>query len=132
MNIIVIGEEHKLLPTNFSNFTLRSFIDPVEEFIIILILCSFLVILQQCSDCRNCKRRAYKVVKEMIIAVKVKTNAKEQSVEKKDNVYVVRLKNKPVKGRANKELLEILEKFFKKKVRIISGFNASVKRVELL
>ncbi|PIU62733.1 hypothetical protein COX58_00385 [archaeon CG_4_10_14_0_2_um_filter_Archaea_38_6] len=68
----------------------------------------------------------------MIIAVKVKTNAKEQSVEKKDNVYVVRLKNKPVKGRANKELLEILEKFFKKKVRIISGFNASVKRVELL
>ncbi len=68
----------------------------------------------------------------MILEVIVKTNQKEQSFFQEDNILRIGLKSKPVKGKANKELLSLLEKRFRKSARIISGASSKRKRVELL
>lgn len=73
-----------------------------------------------------------KVVKVMIIKVLVKTNKNEQSILLKDGVYVVSLKSKAVKNKANTELCKLLKKEFSKDARIVSGYSSSKKLVELL
>jgi len=78
----------------------------------------------------------------MIIKVKVKANANEQSVEKispelfseegYEGFYFVKLKSHPEKGEANLELLKLLKKHFGKDVKIKSGFTSRMKVVEIL
>ena len=77
----------------------------------------------------------------MLIKVKVKPHANEQSVEKIPNelfleggyegLYFVKLKSAPVGGEANIELLKLLRKHFGKEVRIKSGFISKNKIVEV-
>ncbi len=79
----------------------------------------------------------------MIIRVKVKPNAGEQSVERiflpqldmtkpAEEVYYVKLKSPADGGRANLELVKVLKKFLGKEVKIKSGFNSRTKFVEVL
>ncbi|MBN1924041.1 MAG: DUF167 domain-containing protein [Nanoarchaeota archaeon] len=68
----------------------------------------------------------------MIIELKVKTNQKEQAVNLKDGKLIVSVKSKPVKKRANEELIKLLQDYYKKKVRIISGAGSRKKMVEIL
>jgi uncharacterized protein (TIGR00251 family) len=72
---------------------------------------------------------------QMIIHVKVKPNSLEQSIEKMEENYVVRLKSTPSKlgqGKANLELIKLLKKYFGSEVKIKSGFNSRRKIVEIL
>jgi uncharacterized protein (TIGR00251 family) len=62
----------------------------------------------------------------------VKTNSKENKMDKVDDYYKVNLKAKPIDGEANQELIKFLSKEFKQKVRIISGFRSKTKILELI
>ncbi len=71
----------------------------------------------------------------MRIFVYVKAMARENKVEKIDDIfYKVSVKAPPVGGRANKEVEEVLAKYFKlpkSKVYIVSGFRSKNKVVEI-
>lgn len=77
----------------------------------------------------------------MLIKVKVKPKAGEQSVERIsprlfseegfEALYFVKLKAVPLGGMANIELLKLLKKYFGRDVRIRSGFTSRDKIVEV-
>lgn len=71
----------------------------------------------------------------MDISVLVKTGKKESKVIKNDfGNYVVWVKSPPVKGLANKELIEVLANYFNTKannLRIIKGFKIPHKTLRL-
>jgi len=50
----------------------------------------------------------------MIVAVKTKTNAKEDSVTKlSDGSFLIKTKNSPIEGKANAAIIKLLAKYFK-------------------
>ena len=67
------------------------------------------------------------------IEVILKPKSKEQKIEKlTDNAYKVCVKALPIKGAANKELLEVLSEHFeipKSQIKIISGWKSRRKIV---
>lgn len=71
----------------------------------------------------------------MRISVKVKFGSGKRGVEMiGDSEYVVRVKERPVKGKANKEMIDLLSKFFKvpkNKIKIVSGTTSSKKIVQI-
>ncbi len=77
----------------------------------------------------------------MIIRVKVKTNSREQGIEKIspelfseegcEGLYFVKLKSPPNEGKANLELIKLLTKYFGKRVKIKSGFTSRMKVIEV-
>ncbi|MBU2562103.1 MAG: DUF167 domain-containing protein [Nanoarchaeota archaeon] len=67
----------------------------------------------------------------MKIKVKAKPNSGEQSIDKKEDFYSVKLKSSPENNKANLELIKFLEKYFKKRVKIKSGFKSPKKVVEV-
>ena len=70
----------------------------------------------------------------MRTTVKVITNAKKESVEEKDGVYVVRVKAVPEKGKANEAVVKLLAKHFKvakNKIKIVRGLTGRNKVVEI-
>jgi len=68
----------------------------------------------------------------MVISVKVKFGSDKREIEKIDETnYIVFLKERPVKGKANKEMLQLLEKYFNKNAKIISGKTLSKKLVKI-
>ncbi len=69
------------------------------------------------------------------IRVVVIPSSKKPSVEKENNMYVVRVDAPPTKGKANKRLIEILAKYFgvrKSRIQIISGEKSREKIVEII
>jgi len=68
----------------------------------------------------------------MKIFVKVIPNAKEEKILKINNKsYKIYLKEKAEKGKANLRLIKILEKYFNRKVEIISGKFSRKKEILL-
>ena len=78
----------------------------------------------------------------MIIRIKVKPNAGEQGVERvllpqidktkpAEEIYYVKLKSLAEEGKANLELVKVLNKFLGKEVKIKSGFTSRTKLVEV-
>ena len=68
----------------------------------------------------------------MKIRVKVKPNSKKSGIEKiGDRLYFVKLTSLPINNKANIELVESLKKYFKKNIKIISGFNSRIKTIEI-
>ena len=63
--------------------------------------------------------------------IRVKPNSGKQEVIEENGITTVYLKSQPEKGKANKELLKILKKHFKKEVRIKSGFTSKEKTIIL-
>jgi len=63
----------------------------------------------------------------MLIKVKVFSNSKKQGIIKKsEDSFEVRVKEKPLKGQANKEVIKVLADYFEvseSKVRLIKGFR---------
>ena len=68
----------------------------------------------------------------MKLKIKVKPNSGEQSVEKKGDEFIVKLKSAPENNKANLELVKVLKKYFGKEVKIKSGFTSRRKIVEVL
>ncbi len=75
------------------------------------------------------------VCKTMKIVIKAKPAASEDKVEKIDNEYVVSVKAPPVRGLANAAIVKLLADYFKvsaSSVRIISGYTARIKVIEII
>lgn len=69
------------------------------------------------------------------IKVIVKTKSGKSEVvgfDEARNAYRVNVKAVPENGKANIEVMKILKKYFKKDVKIISGFTSKEKLVQLL
>jgi uncharacterized protein (TIGR00251 family) len=58
-----------------------------------------------------------------VLKIKVKPNSSKNEILKKDDFYIVKIKAKPEKGQANKEIIKLFTKKFKRKVRIIKGLK---------
>jgi uncharacterized protein YggU (UPF0235/DUF167 family) len=67
----------------------------------------------------------------MKIKTTIKTNQIIQRIIKEGEIYKISLKNEPVKNKANKELIKLLEKKFNKKVIKIIGAKSNEKIIEL-
>jgi len=69
----------------------------------------------------------------MIIKIKVKTNSRKQEIiQLKGDEYLISLKESPDNNKANKELLKLLNKKFKKEVKILKGLRSKNKIVEII
>jgi uncharacterized protein (TIGR00251 family) len=71
------------------------------------------------------------------IQVKVKPRSKTEDVTKEmdGDVYVVRVKEPPVEGRANRAVVRLLAKHLgvpESRLRIVSGFSSKNKVVEVM
>lgn len=71
----------------------------------------------------------------MLIKVKAFPNSKrEEIIQKSENSFEVKIKEKPEKGRANKEVLKVLSAYFKipeSKIRLVKGFKKRNKIFEI-
>ena len=71
-------------------------------------------------------------MEEMKINVKVKPNSGREEVKKlNDKEFLVYLKKPAENNKANVELCKLLQRYFKRKVRIKSGFTSKNKIVEI-
>ena len=78
-----------------------------------------------------------KILKEkriMKISIKLHPNSSQEKIEEieKHKSYEVWIKEKPIEGKANEELIRVLKKYFKKSVKIISGLTSRMKIIEVL
>jgi uncharacterized protein (TIGR00251 family) len=67
----------------------------------------------------------------MKINIIVKANAKKDEVSKEKDIYKVSVKAKAEHNKANIDVIKLLEKYFKKKVRIVKGLKSRKKVVEV-
>ena len=71
----------------------------------------------------------------MLIRVKVFPSSKKEGIIKKtENSFEVRVKEKPIKGLANKAVLEVLSSYFKvpeSEIKLIKGFKLKNKIFEI-
>ncbi len=70
----------------------------------------------------------------MIVSIKVITRAKKEKIEEDNNRIKVYLSTPPVKGKANKRLIELLCKYFnvkKQNIKIVKGITSHNKLVEI-
>lgn len=68
----------------------------------------------------------------MIIEVYVKTNSKENKFKVDDNKVILHITAPPVKGKANKAIIQFLSKYFhisKNQFSIISGSKSKSKKI---
>lgn len=66
-----------------------------------------------------------------MIKIKVKAGSKEEKIEKKDNYYLVWVKERAIEGKANKAVLKLLKKYFGKQVRILKGVRSREKNINI-
>ena len=67
----------------------------------------------------------------MIIEVRVKPGSSCQEIREKEGKLIVNLKCRTENNKANKELINLLRKYYKKEVKIKSGLKSKVKRIEV-
>jgi len=68
----------------------------------------------------------------MNLKIKLHSSSSQEKIQKVDEKsYEVWLKEKPVKHKANNELVKMLKKYFKKDVKIKSGFTSKNKIIEV-
>ena len=72
----------------------------------------------------------------MLIKVKVFPNSKKQEIIKKsEDSFDVKVKAKPIKGEANREVIKVLALYFKipeSKIKMIKGFKQKNKIFEII
>ena len=70
----------------------------------------------------------------MRISVKVKPNSRIEEVTQDNEVYLVKVKDPPKEGKANRSVIRLLAKHFKvppSSVRIVGGATSRNKTIEL-
>ena len=69
----------------------------------------------------------------MKIKIKLHPSSSQEKIEEivKDKEYEVWIKEKPIDGKANEELVKVLKKYFKKQVKIVHGLKSREKIVEI-
>jgi uncharacterized protein len=72
----------------------------------------------------------------MLIKVKVIPGSKKtEIIKKKENEFLITIKEKPEKGRANKEIFIVLADYFnlsRSRIRLIKGFKKRNKIYEII
>jgi len=69
---------------------------------------------------------------EDYISVLVKTNKKEDRVIAiSPSEYIVELREKPIKGKANEALVKLLRHYFNSKVEIVKGLKSRKKIIRI-
>ncbi len=72
----------------------------------------------------------------MLIKVKVFPASKEEKIiKKKENSFEVKVKEKPIRGEANRAVIDVLSNFFdvpRNKVKLIKGFKQRNKIFEII
>ena len=67
------------------------------------------------------------------VKVKIKPNSEKQEIIRSDDEdYIVKVKSPAQNNKANIEMIKLLEKYFKRTVRIKSGFRGRKKIVEVM
>uniref|UniRef100_A0A7C4UGL6 DUF167 domain-containing protein n=1 Tax=candidate division WOR-3 bacterium TaxID=2052148 RepID=A0A7C4UGL6_UNCW3 len=64
------------------------------------------------------------------LEIKVVTNADREDVKMRNDMLVVYIKEKPIKGRANKRLLKFLKEKTGYDVKIVRGERTNIKLIE--
>jgi len=71
----------------------------------------------------------------MLIKVKVFSNSKkEEIIKKSEDSFEIKVKEKPIMGRANRKVVRVLASYFKipeSKIRLIKGFKERSKIFEI-
>ncbi|WP_022669642.1 DUF167 domain-containing protein [Hippea alviniae] len=70
----------------------------------------------------------------MVIQLRVKPNSRHESIGFENGLLVLKIREKPVEGKANKAVVEKLAKFFgvaKGCIEIVSGEKSKEKRVRI-
>jgi uncharacterized protein (TIGR00251 family) len=70
----------------------------------------------------------------MKIQVKVKPNSKAEEVSQEEESFIVKVKEPPKEGKANRAVIKLLAEHFgvpQSRVRILSGFRSKNKVVEV-
>jgi len=68
----------------------------------------------------------------MKIKIKIHSNSSQEKIEKiSENEFEVWIREKPIQGKANEELIKLLKKYFRKPVKIVFGFNSKIKLIEV-
>ena len=70
----------------------------------------------------------------MKLSIKLHPNSSQEKIIEieKNKEYEVWIKEKPMDGKANEELVKVLKKHFKRNVNITSGFSSRKKIVEVI
>jgi uncharacterized protein (TIGR00251 family) len=71
----------------------------------------------------------------MKIHIKIHPNSSSEERVKeieKNKEYEVWMKEKPIDGKANEQLIRMLKKYFGKEIRITSGFSSRIKIVDMI
>ena len=70
----------------------------------------------------------------MKIKIIVKTKAKSSEIlgfDEEKKAYIVNVKSQPIEGKANKEIIKLFHKKFKKPVKITHGLKGKEKILEI-
>jgi uncharacterized protein len=71
----------------------------------------------------------------MKISVKIKLKSKQEKIEKiKENFFQISIKEKPIKGKANEAVINILANYFNvscSRIKIVSGLKSKEKIIEI-
>lgn len=68
----------------------------------------------------------------MKLHIKLHPNSSQEKVEKiSEDKYEIWIKEKPIEGKANIELVKILKKYFKKDVKIVNGLKSKNKIADI-
>ncbi|MBU0930359.1 MAG: DUF167 domain-containing protein [Nanoarchaeota archaeon] len=67
-----------------------------------------------------------------MVKISVKTGQLKNEIIRKDENYLVSIKERPEKGRANLAIIKLFKKELKKNIKIISGFKSKEKYIEFI
>lgn len=68
----------------------------------------------------------------IMIKIKVRTNQPKREIIKENDFYIVKIKEKPEKGKANLAIVKLFKKELKKDIIIKSGFKSREKYIEFI
>ena len=70
----------------------------------------------------------------MIIKVKVIPNSKKEEIKQKDDILIIKVREKPKDNKANERLIELLSEHFKVKpyqINILKGLKSRIKIIKI-
>ncbi len=80
-------------------------------------------------------KKRYRTNAIMSIEVRVSTNSPKPGVEEKDGLLKVKVKAKPIEGKANAEVVEMVAKHYgvkENQVKIVAGHQSKKKTIEII
>jgi len=83
-------------------------------------------------DLRMIELLKERLTKEDTLFFYVKTSKKENKLlyNPSQEIFTLEIRGKPIEGKANKEIINILHMLTKKKVEIISGLKSKTKKIK--